>query len=227
MNALLSKAHSWSRTWGMNFNPSKTDAMFLSKKFHMPKWPVTFAGNDLTYVASHVHLGYTLSSDLSSTQHTDLICRKIAQQIFLLQRLSFKTRDPTTLREIYVRYIRPRFEYACPSWAALQKGQVERLEKLQRRAIRIILSVPYTEPIAPDTYDQLKLCLIHERHNFAAACYGYTWITGKLPRRLQHLMPTARQTGPNVRRRLLHVPGVIYPTRDASTGRRYYMPRGS
>ena len=171
-NMLLEKAELWSRTWEMSFNPQKTDAMFFSKQHHDPKWQVLFAGKYLRYVDSHIRLGYTISSDLSTTKHVDSICRKVAQSIFLLRRLSMKTKDRNLLREVYVRYIRPIFEYASPSWAALPATQSERLEKLQRRAIRIIVGVPYTEPVPQQLYDDLSLDLLHARRSFAAACYG-------------------------------------------------------
>ena len=134
-------------------------------------------------------LTLTISDDFTLTERINTICRKVAYQLFLLRRLSYRTRSVQILRGVYVCYIRPLFEYAVPSWIALRLSQVERLEKLQRRAIRIILNLPYVQHLTPGDYASVDLDPLLARRNLAAACYGYKLINAHLPRLLRCYEP--------------------------------------
>ena len=146
-NMALSKISKWGKSWGMHFNANKTIGLFFSRSLETPKDLIIFEDQPVAYHQTHVHLGFTLSNDLKYDNHVDKVSKKVASQIFLLKRLSSYIRNPTILCNIYKAFIRPHFEYAIPAWSALNRGLTEKLEKLQRRALRIILHYPYNQPI--------------------------------------------------------------------------------
>ena len=142
----------------------KTQAMFFSCSRSVPTEKLHFCGADLPFVQSHKHLGFILSSNLTANAHVDFI-RKIASQIFLLRQLRIKTTDQDILCGIYRSYIRPHFEYASPAWSALPGYLSEKLESLQRRAIRIILGHPYRQQVELHHYQSLGLSLLQSLRN--------------------------------------------------------------
>ena len=50
----------------------------------------------------------------------------------------FRDLDRKSFLIIYKGFIRPHLEYAIQTWSPYQKGDIEHLEKVQRRAIRLV-----------------------------------------------------------------------------------------
>ena len=71
----------------------------------------------------------------------------------------------------YITFIRPVLEYACPVWhCALTQSQQKRMERIQKRSLRIILSYQYL------SYDQALsltgLETLHERWQFLCLTFA-------------------------------------------------------
>ena len=63
-------------------------------------------------------------------------CRRLVGQIY---REFYAWTDSTTLRHLYITYVRPHLEYASPLWDPHCKYLIDMLESVQRFACRIIL----------------------------------------------------------------------------------------
>ena len=214
-NFVLQCIDGWARDWGMSFNPDKTVGMFFSRTQPVPINNIIFRETPITFVKEHKHLGFTITSDLKFNRHIDHICRSIASHLFLLRRLSHYLNDTALLLRMYKCYIRPHFEYASPVCAALGIQQHARLEKLQRRAIRIILNYRYSQRLAPEDYSLLGLSTIMSRKNFALACYGFKLYKGLLPSALSTYAILPNNHRPNLRRQTLMLRNTFYPTSRA------------
>ena len=116
--------------------------------------------------------------------------------------------DCCTLLKIYKSFIRPYFEYLAPVIAALNVGQVNRLEKPQRRAIRIIFKYAYHRSLTTLDYEVLGLTPLQHRRNFSLLCYGYKWVNDLLPRALidAPLHPIEGNARSNLRGRYIRMP---------------------
>lgn len=211
METDLKRAAEWSQVWRMRFNPQKTKAMFFSRR-QPPPPPINFCDVVLPFVEEHRHLGFIIDHHLSFDPHVNSICRKAASEIFLLRRMSHKVRSRDILLRTYKTYIRPHFEYASPAWAALLNRQIDILEKLQRRAIRIIQQMPYSQPVTDIEYASLHLTPLIQRRNFAALCYSYKHLHGLLPRKLNSYMPVRITHQYATRGPLLSIPSVPRPS---------------
>ena len=210
LNLLLRIVEAWGATWGMRFNPEKTVAMVFSKRRvgrEYDERPIVFCRKVLTLHGAHKHLGVTLSSDLSFKAHIEKTVKTVASQVFLLKRLACRIQTRDLVREAYVRYVRPYFEYGAPILSSLPLNLSERLEKLQRRAIRIILNLPYRYQLTELHYDSLKISPLSHRRNLASACYGYKLYHKLVPRALHTFCPEV-QAGRSVRFPRVQVPGV-------------------
>ncbi|PJE78268.1 hypothetical protein CI610_02801 [invertebrate metagenome] len=138
LNDNLSKINEWSKTWLVNFNPSKTLTMTVSKKTNKPIHPSLFMNNTiLTEVTSHTHLGITLSANGNWTDHLQHIISKASKKLAVLRNLKFSI-DRKSLQTLYCSFIRPLLEYGDIVWDNITLGQSKLLESIQLEAARII-----------------------------------------------------------------------------------------
>ncbi len=131
----LHHAHAWAHTWGMEFNPEKSEhlTMFNPAQFrNLPpptNHPVSMDGHIVPQVSHHKHLGLTLNSSLTWTDHIAIVRRKCAQRMGILYRLS-SVLPRATIRQIYLATVRPIMEYGCQVWSG---GNTNPLQVLQNR----------------------------------------------------------------------------------------------
>ena len=89
----------------------------------------------LSSVTSHKHLGVTLTSSFSFSNHVSEICDKASKRANILKFLSW--RMPRNALEItYKSTIRPILEYASPIWCSLSDIDCTKLENVQLSAAR-------------------------------------------------------------------------------------------
>lgn len=85
-------------------------------------------------------LGVHISSDLRWRTHINLIVSKANRVLGMLLR-TFTSRDDDLWRLLYISLVRPHLEFASPVWNPHLKGDVEALERIQRKATRIPTSM--------------------------------------------------------------------------------------
>jgi len=82
-------------------------------------------------------LGIWITPDMGSSLH----CHKIASntnQVLGRLKHSFKKRSPTLFKLLYKMLVRPHLEYCAPIWSPHLAKDINVLEKLQRRATKLI-----------------------------------------------------------------------------------------
>ena len=137
----------WFDNWLLNVNIEKTALLILRKK-GMPAIPITvrICGDVIHQVNKHKHLGLILNSTLTWKDHVDYVCSKAAQRIGLLHRIR-KRLSALAIRSVYLTSVRPVLEYAQLAWCGLSAQDINHLERLQRRAARVITGVkPWSRP---------------------------------------------------------------------------------
>ena len=83
----------------------------------------------------------TLSADAKWNKHVDNISISISKHINVLRKLKYRL-SRQNLEKLYFVYIRPIFEYASEVWDNCGIGNIDRLEKLQLDAARIVTGLP-------------------------------------------------------------------------------------
>ena len=82
-------------------------------------------------------LGVTIDNKLKFEGQIRKICRKVSQQVAVLNRL--KKILPFDLRiDIYRAFIVPHFNYCSESWHRCEKRGCAKLEKINERAVRFV-----------------------------------------------------------------------------------------
>ena len=126
----------------MKPNPRKCNVMNFSFAKCPPVFPALhIAESPLPEVDSLRILGIILQRDLKWNSHVSSMVSKASRRLYILCRLRKCNLRQSELANVYVMYIRPVLEYAAPIWSsAITTQQSADLERVQKRACRIILS---------------------------------------------------------------------------------------
>jgi hypothetical protein len=112
----IDKLGSWTRNWGMRFQPIKCNMMKLTrKKKHHIDFEYQLEGSKLEFVDNIKYLGVHIANDLRWNKHAHEVTNKANKLLGMLRRnLYFCTKD---VRETaYLRLVRPILEYAGTVW---------------------------------------------------------------------------------------------------------------
>ncbi|KAK9871505.1 hypothetical protein WA026_012876 [Henosepilachna vigintioctopunctata] len=129
----------WLKINKLKLNASKTKIMVVEKKPLIGNViNVTLDGEKIEIVSSIKYLGVMLDSRLELKEHINYVCRKISKKIGFLSRCS-RFLSQWTKQTVYNTIILPHFNYASTVLYLANKSDVNRLQILQNRAMRIIL----------------------------------------------------------------------------------------
>jgi hypothetical protein len=131
----LHRLVTWADTWGMEFNVTKCKGMQIGR--NNPQADYTMSGSRLETTVVERDIGVKVQQSLRpSVQCTDASRR--ANVVLGQITRSFHFRDKVTFVKLYKQYVRPHLEFAVPAWSPWTQGDIEKLEKIQRRAVRMI-----------------------------------------------------------------------------------------
>lgn len=103
-------------------------------------------------------LGVYITSDLRWKTHIDRIAA-IANKVLGTLFKTFTSRNEDLWRMLYISLVRPLLEFASPVWNPYLDGDIETLERVQRRATKIPLkmkNLPYEERLRRWNLTSLK-----------------------------------------------------------------------
>ena len=112
-------------------------------------------------VTSYKLLGVFINNDLKWTTHVDHIYKKTCKRFYSLRLLRRAGVTSTGILKVYLSVIRPILEYAVPVWRLISEVQSEKLESIQKRALKIIFpsTERYTEALSLARLDTETLSL--------------------------------------------------------------------
>lgn len=139
LNCDLCNLSNWLKHKKLKLNVSKTKCMIIANKAVNDHWnDVNISGEVVERVTEIKYLGVLIDDKLSFKQHIDHIVKKIAKKFGVLCRLS-KELSQWSLIFLYKALISPHFDF-CPSIVYLaNEQQMNRLQKLQNKVMRLIL----------------------------------------------------------------------------------------
>ena len=129
-----------SRADGFQLNESKCKELRISfTKSENSLEPIAINNTNIEVVPSAKLLGVMISSDLKWNVHLEMICKKVAALLYFLRQLKCAKVPTNDLLSFYTTCTRPVPEYTCPVFhTALSQHLSDQLERLQKRALRII-----------------------------------------------------------------------------------------
>ena len=130
-------------------------------------------------MSSTKSLGVSIDENLSWKTHIETVCKKISSALGLIKRI----RDFVpfyTLLNIFNGLVKPQFDYCSLVWDCCNTGLAEKLQKLQNRAARILLSAPY-DSSATDLFRRLHWKNLRNQRLFAKAIMMFKILNGQTP----------------------------------------------
>lgn len=134
----LDSLSTWSARWQLKFNPEKCKLMHIG---HKQDTKYTIRQDNINWniqeVSEERDLGVLTTCTLKVTRQCQEAVLK-ANRILGMVHRQFRDLDRKSFLIIYKGFIRPHLEYAIQTWSPYQKGDIEHLEKVQRRATRLV-----------------------------------------------------------------------------------------
>ena len=135
----LSKLQTWSEKWQLGFNITKCKVLHIGKK--NPEVTYSMVNNEtpqeVTTCEEEKDLGVTFDKKLDFSSHIDKAINT-AKRVLSMTKRAFKHLDKDSLLTIYKSLIRPHLEYGNLIWSPRLKKHSIALEKIQRKATKLI-----------------------------------------------------------------------------------------
>ena len=144
LNNDLKQLENWLRLNQMHVNVSKTKVMLLHSKTKRILHDFDVYRNDerLEIVDQYKYLGVIIDSNLRWQEHVDNLCKRISMKLPVLRRIKpFLSKQ--ALITVFNSTILPLFDYACIVWSSCGEWNLRRLQVLQNKIMRVILSAHY------------------------------------------------------------------------------------
>ena len=186
----------WTSNNNMKLNAKKTKEFIVTFAKSQPSLqPLVINDQPLELVHTIKLLGVHLSNNLKWDIHIEHVCTKASKRLYALRILRRSGVPSKDLRSVYCSFIRPVLEYACPVWhSSLTSKLDDEVEKIQRRAIRIICPrLSYAAGLV-----ELKLPTLFDRRE--TLCKSFYSKVLRAPNNLNALMPDPVQSQYNLRK---------------------------
>ena len=156
---------------------------------------VTVSRESVKQVASTKTLGMTLDENLTWKNHVDAISKKITSGIGALKRVRGLI-DEETARKVYQGFIEPYFSYCAPVWDGLGKTLSDKLQKLQNRAARRVITRSSYDISSELLLEQLKWNKLSLNRHRQKAILMYKTLNGQTPQYLDEIFTPRRYQYP-------------------------------
>ena len=143
----LNSLHDWCRKNGMVLNTLKTKVILITsrqKRNNLLKDKLSLKYNDIDIkmTTSDKILGVYVDENLSWNDHYQHVSKKVSSYLWLLSKIkTYLSREHRLL--FYNSYIKPQFDYCSVIWSNSSNFNIDKINKLQRRACKLILLHEY------------------------------------------------------------------------------------
>ena len=155
----FAKVNDWLVNNSLFIHQGKTECVLFGtgSRLATANLSVNIDGKELTRVAEYKYLGVTLDESLSWNAHVNYLISKVSKRIGILGRTR-RSISMHTAGIIYRSFILPVLDYCDTVWNCCGRTNADNIEKLQRRAARIIMQTNSSdEALAQRKYDTLGL----------------------------------------------------------------------
>jgi hypothetical protein len=153
----LDKLAQWGEDWFMQFHPAKCTVLTVTNKRNPIVTEYTIRGQLLSAVTSARYLGDTITDKVNWSivnWNIDSITNKANRTLGFLRR-NLKISSISIKEQAYKTLVRPLVEYASPVWDPHHQTDIRKLECVQRRAARFVLSSQHNRSSVTDMIQRL------------------------------------------------------------------------
>ena len=129
----------WEHPSDMDFNPSKCQVLHISKSRHPAQHIYMLHGQALETMDHAKHLGVDISKDLNWNTRINRISTNANRTLGFLKR-NMKTKNTAICTAAYQTLVHPQVEYSSTVWSPSTQTYINKIEMVQRRAMRWVNS---------------------------------------------------------------------------------------
>ncbi|CAM4587787.1 unnamed protein product [Lepidochelys kempii] len=169
----LTKLSDWATKWKMKFNVVKCKIMHTGKS--NPNYTYNMMGANLATTNQEKDLGVIVDSSLKMSMQCAAAVKKANGLLGIIKK-GVKNKTENILLPLYKSMVRPHLEYCIQMWSPHLKKDILALEKVQKRAtkmIRVLERVPYE-----DRLKRLGLFSLEKRRLRGDTIEGYKIMSG-------------------------------------------------
>jgi hypothetical protein len=161
-NMELEILHKWFAANKLSLNVSKTKYMIFHKKTssNFPDLNINIYSNTIERVSCIKFLGVVLNENLTWMDHITFKGNKISSALHSISRLKYQLPEHILLI-LYQTLISPHFSYALSCWGDSPKYVLNRMNILQKKALRIVSNVKYNSHCDP-LFKKYKILKVHD-----------------------------------------------------------------
>ena len=131
----LDKLVEWSETWQMSFHIQKCKVIHSGNRNQAYNY--TMGNVNIEVSQEEKDLGITIKSDLKFDKQVKNSTAKASKVLGLIAR-TFDYKNKNIILTLYKSLVRPHLEYAVSFWSPHYRGDIEKLERIQRRATKMV-----------------------------------------------------------------------------------------
>ena len=173
----LTTLTNWEKIWKMEFNVSKCNVMHITRSRKPLIHPYYMHGETLEVVHDTKYLGLTIKDDLSWNLHINNMISSANQVQGMLKRNIKKAPQQTKINAANT-LIRPRVEYGAAIWDPFTKDNIDKLERVQRRAARYVYNDYSYNSSVTTMLNQLQWIPLQQRRQNIRLCWLYKIANG-------------------------------------------------
>ena len=151
LNRQLRLVEQWGEMWQVSFAPEKTQAMVISRSpgaSQAVSGQLCFGGKSLPLQEHIKILGVTVDRGLRFNHHVTAVARQASLRVSALRRVAGSL-NPRGILTLYRAQIRPYLEYGALSWMSSAATHMQRLDAVERRALRLAEAGDHLEEQLP------------------------------------------------------------------------------
>jgi hypothetical protein len=217
----------WGTKWGLTFNAKKTIHISITNREHTNTRYI-MEGNIIQKCNSTNDLGIEICDNLKWTTHIDNIVKKASQRLGLVIRTLGYDAPFKAKKTAYTSMVRSILETGSQIWSPLDKENILKIEKIQRKATNYILNNPYiTQPGYKNYYERLietNLLPLTYRREIADLSFLCKHLHSTALNLNEHLEENSRNTGARTRQQSQPVTYKI-PRRKTAQVNQFYTNR--
>ena len=143
LQADITNLHQWSLRNKMKFHPSKCKVLRSTLKTNPLLTQYTMADTVLAVTENERDLGIIMNPRLLFNKHHHMIVSKSSQKLGLVKRNCSITQCTKSRKVLYLSLVRSLYEHCSPVWRPTNVSQVNKFDKIQKRAVKWIFNESY------------------------------------------------------------------------------------
>ena len=176
----LNNICTWSEKWQMKLNIDKCVLLRCTRSLAPVLHTYVLNGRTLVSKTQHSYLGIVFDSTMSWSPHIQMVSNKATKVLNFVKR-NLSSCPINTKTQAYSTLVRSIMEYASPAWDPYYNTDIYRLEKVQRRAARWVLSDYNRQTSITSLLSTLNWSTLQQRRLSSRLTLFYKIIKNQLP----------------------------------------------